>query len=32
MLDDMWFSDPTTHIFHNVLDQERQTDRRVVGV
>ena len=32
MLDDMWFSDPTTHIFHNVLDQERQTDPRVVGV
>lgn len=28
----MWFSDPTTHIFYEVLDQKRLTDLRAVGV
>jgi hypothetical protein len=32
MLDDMWSSDPTTHIFCEVLDQKRLTDPRAVGV
>lgn len=31
-MDDMWFSDPTTHIFYEVLDQKRRTDPRAVGV
>ena len=32
MLDDMWFSDSTTHIFYEVLDQKRLTDPRAVGI
>jgi len=32
MLDDLWFSDPTTHIFHEINDPRGLQDRRVLGV
>jgi hypothetical protein len=32
MLDNLWFSDPTAHIFYEVLDPKKLTDPRAVGV
>jgi hypothetical protein len=32
MRDEMWFSDPSTNIFYDVLEQTRHTDKKLVGV
>jgi hypothetical protein len=32
MLNELWFCDPTTHIFYEVLEQKKVTDPRTVGI